>query len=86
MQLSADESDISFAVRSSATAEDMPDASLLVSKKLLNVQGIDAVMVAIKHVLLRYLMTGLSHIVSIKGMIIVVWRFLLESNVWYVLI
>lgn len=41
----------SFAVRSSATAEDMPDASFAGQQEtFLNVQGIDAVMVAIKHV------------------------------------
>ena len=40
-----------FAVRSSATAEDMPDASFAGQQEtFLNVQGIDAVMVAIKHV------------------------------------
>ncbi|HGJ5891445.1 MAG TPA: phosphoenolpyruvate synthase [Arsenophonus apicola] len=51
LQLSADEPDISFAVRSSATAEDMPDASFAGQQEtFLNVQGIDAVMVAIKHV------------------------------------
>ena len=43
--------DISFAVRSSATAEDMPDASFAGQQEtFLNVRGIDAVMVAIKHV------------------------------------
>ncbi|WP_434662885.1 phosphoenolpyruvate synthase [Aeromonas sp. NJAU223] len=41
----------SFAVRSSATAEDMPDASFAGQQEtFLNVRGIDAVMVAIKHV------------------------------------
>lgn len=41
----------SFAVRSSATAEDMPDASFAGQQEtFLNVQGIEAVMVAIKHV------------------------------------
>ncbi len=41
----------SFAVRSSATAEDMPDASFAGQQEtFLNVQGIDAVMLAIKHV------------------------------------
>ena len=40
----------SFAVRSSATAEDMPDASFAGQQEtFLNVKGIDAVMVAIKH-------------------------------------
>ncbi|WP_213989649.1 phosphoenolpyruvate synthase [Sodalis sp. dw_96] len=49
--LSADDSDASFAVRSSATAEDMPDASFAGQQEtFLNVQGIDAVMTAIKHV------------------------------------
>ncbi|KKB05015.1 phosphoenolpyruvate synthase [Pantoea anthophila] len=50
-QLSADDHDTSFAVRSSATAEDMPDASFAGQQEtFLNVQGIDAVMVAVKHV------------------------------------
>ncbi|MBD2798042.1 phosphoenolpyruvate synthase [Xenorhabdus sp. 18] len=50
-QLSEGEPDASFAVRSSATAEDMPDASFAGQQEtFLNVQGIDAVMVAIKHV------------------------------------
>ncbi len=43
--------DVSFAVRSSATAEDMPDASFAGQQEtFLNVRGIDSVMVAIKHV------------------------------------
>ncbi len=43
--------DASFAVRSSATAEDMPDASFAGQQEtFLNVRGFDAVMVAIKHV------------------------------------
>jgi pyruvate,water dikinase len=43
--------DVSFAVRSSATAEDMPDASFAGQQEtFLNVVGIEAVMVAIKHV------------------------------------
>ena len=43
--------DVSFAVRSSATAEDMPDASFAGQQEtFLNVVGIDAVMVAVKHV------------------------------------
>ncbi|WP_199612017.1 phosphoenolpyruvate synthase [Flocculibacter collagenilyticus] len=43
--------DISFAVRSSATAEDMPDASFAGQQEtFLNVRGIDAVMEAVKHV------------------------------------
>ncbi|MDU4095683.1 MAG: PEP/pyruvate-binding domain-containing protein, partial [Pantoea sp.] len=50
-QLSADDAAASFAVRSSATAEDMPDASFAGQQEtFLNVQGIDAVMVAVKHV------------------------------------
>ncbi|WP_102797081.1 phosphoenolpyruvate synthase [Bowmanella denitrificans] len=41
----------SFAVRSSATAEDMPDASFAGQQEtFLNVKGLDAVMTAIKHV------------------------------------
>jgi pyruvate,water dikinase len=43
--------DASFAVRSSATAEDMPDASFAGQQEtFLNVRGFDAVMIAIKHV------------------------------------
>ncbi|MEE2023642.1 MULTISPECIES: phosphoenolpyruvate synthase [Alkalimonas] len=43
--------DLSFAVRSSATAEDMPDASFAGQQEtFLNVRGYDAVIVAIKHV------------------------------------
>ncbi len=51
-QLHADPThDVSFAVRSSATAEDMPDASFAGQQEtFLNVRGIDAVMTAIKHV------------------------------------
>ncbi len=49
--LAADNAQASFAVRSSATAEDMPDASFAGQQEtFLNVQGIDAVMVAVKHV------------------------------------
>ena len=50
-QLSQGSPDASFAVRSSATAEDMPDASFAGQQEtFLNVKGIDAVMEAIKHV------------------------------------
>ncbi len=50
-QLHDNQHDISFAVRSSATAEDMPDASFAGQQEtFLNVSGIDAIMVAIKHV------------------------------------
>jgi len=50
-QLTAGLTDASFAVRSSATAEDMPDASFAGQQEtFLNVKGIDAVMEAIKHV------------------------------------
>ncbi|AUX72607.1 phosphoenolpyruvate synthase [Erwinia pyrifoliae] len=50
-QLSADDSGASFAVRSSATAEDMPDASFAGQQEtFLNVQGYDAVLEAVKHV------------------------------------
>ena len=51
-QLHADPSkDLSFAVRSSATAEDMPDASFAGQQEtFLNVRGYDAVIEAIKHV------------------------------------
>ncbi|MCC5855027.1 MAG: phosphoenolpyruvate synthase [Idiomarina sp.] len=50
-QLSGGHAEASFAVRSSATAEDMPDASFAGQQEtFLNVKGIDAVMEAIKHV------------------------------------
>ncbi|MAD54490.1 phosphoenolpyruvate synthase [uncultured Idiomarina sp.] len=50
-QLSEDNDGFSFAVRSSATAEDMPDASFAGQQEtFLNVRGLDAVMEAIKHV------------------------------------
>lgn len=50
-QLSSETSNASFAVRSSATAEDMPDASFAGQQEtFLNVKGYDSVLVAIKHV------------------------------------
>ena len=50
-KLASETSDASFAVRSSATAEDMPDASFAGQQEtFLNVKGFDAVLVAIKHV------------------------------------
>ncbi|MGI2261528.1 phosphoenolpyruvate synthase [Shewanella sp. GXUN23E] len=50
-KLSSETLDASFAVRSSATAEDMPDASFAGQQEtFLNVKGYDAVIVAIKHV------------------------------------
>ncbi|MGE9552175.1 phosphoenolpyruvate synthase [Erwinia amylovora] len=50
-QLSSDDAKASFAVRSSATAEDMPDASFAGQQEtFLNVQGFDAVLIAVKHV------------------------------------
>ena len=50
-KLSSETQDASFAVRSSATAEDMPDASFAGQQEtFLNVKGYDAVLIAIKHV------------------------------------
>ena len=50
-KLSSETKDASFAVRSSATAEDMPDASFAGQQEtFLNVKGYDAVLVAMKHV------------------------------------
>jgi len=49
--LSSETQEASFAVRSSATAEDMPDASFAGQQEtFLNVKGYDSVLVAIKHV------------------------------------
>lgn len=50
-ELSEDNDEFSFAVRSSATAEDMPDASFAGQQEtFLNVRGLESVMEAIKHV------------------------------------
>ncbi len=50
-KLSGGNNEVSFAVRSSATAEDMPDASFAGQQEtFLNVRGIDSIMEAIKHV------------------------------------
>ncbi|WP_076413560.1 phosphoenolpyruvate synthase [Shewanella sp. UCD-KL12] len=50
-KLSSETNNASFAVRSSATAEDMPDASFAGQQEtFLNVKGYDSVLVAIKHV------------------------------------
>ena len=50
-QLSADNENIAVAVRSSATAEDLPDASFAGQQEtFLNIRGIDNVLVAIKEV------------------------------------
>ncbi len=50
-QLAADNPDASFAVRSSATAEDLPEASFAGQQEtFLNIRGIDAVLQAIREV------------------------------------
>ncbi len=50
-ELTSDNADASFAVRSSATAEDLPDASFAGQQETyLNIKGIDNVLEAIKHV------------------------------------
>lgn len=50
-KLASETTEASFAVRSSATAEDMPDASFAGQQEtFLNVKGFDSVLVAIKHV------------------------------------
>ncbi|GAA2731278.1 phosphoenolpyruvate synthase [Pedococcus aerophilus] len=50
-QLVADNDEASFAVRSSATAEDLPDASFAGQQEtFLNIRGIDAVLQAVKEV------------------------------------
>lgn len=50
-KLASETQDASFAVRSSATAEDMPDASFAGQQEtFLNVKGFESVLVAIKHV------------------------------------
>jgi pyruvate, water dikinase len=50
-RLAGDDADASFAVRSSATAEDLPDASFAGQQEtFLNVRGIDAVLQAVREV------------------------------------
>lgn len=50
-KLAGDDAEVSFAVRSSATAEDLPDASFAGQQEtFLNVRGIDAVLQAIREV------------------------------------
>jgi pyruvate, water dikinase len=50
-RLAGDDEDASFAVRSSATAEDLPDASFAGQQEtFLNVRGIDAILTAIREV------------------------------------
>lgn len=84
-KLSSETKDASFAVRSSATAEDMPDASFAGQQEtFLNVKGYDAVLIAIKHVLLLCLMIVQSLIVFTKGTTIKVLLYLRVSNVWFV--
>ncbi len=74
--LSADDAEASFAVRSSATAEDMPDASFAGQQEtFLNVQGFDAVLVAVKYTcLLRCLTIAQSPIACIRVTITAAWR------------
>jgi pyruvate,water dikinase len=50
-QLTGGDEEVSFAVRSSATAEDLPDASFAGQQEtFLNIRGIDAILVAVKEV------------------------------------
>ncbi len=50
-RLAGDDAEVSFAVRSSATAEDLPDASFAGQQEtFLNVRGIDAILIAIREV------------------------------------
>src|SRR6476661_1072480 len=50
-QLAGDNAEASFAVRSSATAEDLPDASFAGQQEtFLNIRGIDAVLTAVREV------------------------------------
>ena len=84
-QLSADDAQASFAVRSSATAEDMPDASFAGQQEtFLNVQGYDAVLVAVKHVFASCLTIALSPIACIRAMTIAASRSLRAYSVWCV--
>lgn len=83
-QLSADDAQASFAVRSSATAEDMPDASFAGQQEtFLNVQGFDAVLVAVKHVFASLFNDrAISYRVH-QGMTIAASRSPLAYSGWY---
>ncbi len=68
--LKGDQEQISVAVRSSATAEDLPDASFAGQQEtFLNVVGIDQVFARMKEVLLLFITTELFHIVFTKVLI-----------------
>ena len=72
----------SVAVRSSATAEDLPDASFAGQQETyLNVQGIDAVLLAIKRVF-----ASLFNDRAITYRAHMTWRYQLEFNKWFAVI
>ena len=73
----------SFAVRSSATAEDMPDASFAGQQEtFLNVKGYDAVIVQLSTYLRHCLMTGLFRTVCTKATTTKVWHCLPVCSAW----
>ena len=84
-QLANGNEHISVAVRSSATAEDLPDASFAGQQEtFLNIRGVDNVLTAVKEVFARYLMTVPLLTVSIKVTSIKAWRCPLVFNAWCV--
>jgi pyruvate,water dikinase len=79
-------SEMSFAVRSSATAEDLPDASFAGQQEtFLNVVGIDNVLEAIKHVFSSLYNTALFPIGYTKALPMLKSRCRRVSSVWCVL-
>jgi pyruvate,water dikinase len=78
--------DIAVAVRSSATAEDLPDASFAGQQEtFLNIRGIDNILIAIKEVFASFITIVRLHIVYTKVLNTVLLPFLLVYNVWFVL-
>jgi pyruvate,water dikinase len=79
--------EMSFAVRSSATAEDLPDASFAGQQEtFLNVVGIENVLEAMKHVLLLCTMTVPFPTVFTKALLMLRLPCQRAYNVWFVLI
>ncbi len=85
-ELSNGNPDIAVAVRSSATAEDLPDASFAGQQEtFLNIRGIDTYLSPSKKYLLLYIMTVLFLTVYTKASIMMLSHYLRAFSVWFVL-
>lgn len=83
-EVMSDGDDIAVAVRSSATAEDLPDASFAGQQETyLNIRGIENVLIAIKEVSHHYIMTALSLTVFIKVSSTLVLPYQRVFSVWF---